>query len=126
MRKAYGSVYVGDIFDAEIEGDSFERVICVSQNYTSHTTDYLPLEDSDDCEYESFEEAVDCVLRAFESEDDTLLHCNMGASRSVCVAAAAISRNEGWPIDKAIAKVQCGSIYPHPKLKEHAREYARR
>lgn len=123
MRRAFQNVWVGDIFDAEVEGSDFDRVITLSHDAVDATTEHIPLNDDESCSYEHFSEATDAVLRAIDSEDSTLLHCNLGSSRSVTVAAAAITADTGVSIDKTIAKVRCGMLNPHPKLSSHARKY---
>lgn len=121
MRYIREHLYVGDIFDG-MDADDFETVINLS-NHPLDTTDYhFSLSDGDH-DRETFNEAVKTGVAAVERDEDVLIHCNAGVSRSVAVATAVFVALDGGPWEQRYSATKCGFNEAAIELQKSSREY---
>lgn len=75
--------------------------------------------------YALFERATDTVVRHLEDGDAVLVHCHMGQSRSVTVAAAALATTNDMSAFDALAAVDDvrPQTNPNQKLLGHLQRY---
>jgi hypothetical protein len=73
---------------------------------------------------EAFADAVDSLRSLLVRGECVLVHCSAGASRSVAVAAAALTIGRDVPVDETLVTVCAarGVAAPHPALADRARE----
>lgn len=130
-------LYVGDIQDArEAPTDRFDRVVTVCQDEVSDNVgcayNWFNMSDGPensyggDSSYELFAEAADCVLASLDDGETVLVHCHMGQSRSVAVAAAALAVFKQAYAERGFEWVRQGRGQTHPdhSLRLHAIRYA--
>ncbi len=118
MDRVAERLWVGDIEDARRRSSSvFDRVVTVCQDSVESNVgcryDFFPLSDGDaggssrgECSYELFREAVETVKKALLNGETVLVHCHVGQSRSVAVAAAALVAVEGVELDEALERIR--------------------
>lgn len=125
MREVADNLYVGDARDALETHEHFDAVVsmaCVG----SYTTHGFPIQDGPH-DYDEFERAVDTVRRlVYEEGRKTLVHCQAGISRSVCVATAAIAVEEGTSFDTAYQRTRTGFMSPSNEVRYSATKYITR
>lgn len=125
MRRLNKSLAIGDMRDGELYSDKFDRVISLAgAEYTTQSENLIhhPLRDGEN-EFEEFADAVNAVRDGLQSEDSVLVHCQVGASRSVTVLATALAAENGTEFDSELYKCQMTGVYPSPELLELAKEY---
>lgn len=131
-------LWVGDIQDAREEStDQFDRIVSVCQDEVSDNVgceyDWFNMADGPMCgyggdsSYELFYEAAKCVLDAMRRGETVLVHCHMGQSRSVSVAAAALSVLTDTSIEAGYNSVWefRGDTHPEQLLQDHAEKFVR-
>lgn len=100
-----GDLYIVDIGDARtMEKSHIDRVVTVCQDSIEDNvsddkkynffcmSDGASNEYGGDHSYHMFSRAASVVFNSLKQEESVLLHCHMGASRSVSVATAALGR----------------------------------
>lgn len=71
---------------AREKGEKFDTVVSMASPPECSTHQFVIKDGEHD--YRKFEDAVDCVIDALERDDEVLVHCNAGISRSVSVCIA--------------------------------------
>lgn len=136
MNRVTERLWIGDILDAR-EGDTsrFDRVVSVCQDSTEDNVgcvfEHYPLTDGQpqgfvpgDPSFGAFSDACDAVYQAVERGETVLVHCHAGRSRSACVVACVLARQEDLSFREATARVsEVQYIHPSPQVADHAREY---
>ena len=134
-----GELHITNITDAIQEPTShLDRVITVCQDSIEdnisddQTYSYYCMSDGPtneyggDHSYEMFEEAADELYEALRSDEEVLIHCHAGQSRSVSVATAVLGRLLGLSRTEALQLVHRYRITHHNPdrlLLEHADQY---
>jgi hypothetical protein len=79
-----------------------------------------------ECTFELFETLADALVDALEKNQNTLIHCHAGVSRSVSIAAAALSTQQNQPIEESIKQIQEARPRANPLglLENYAKCYA--
>lgn len=122
------NIWIGDADEAQarnrLELNGIVYVVTLTDTEHEYTTVHAPINDGDN-NPEDFEYAVRVVAEAFEQEQNTLVHCQSGMSRSVTCVATALTEREGWELDRALNRVseQRPVANPHPALVAHAECY---
>lgn len=136
MDQITDNLWIGDIQDVR-EGDTsrFDRVITVCQDEVSDNVgcNYHFFNMSDgpangyggDHSYELFHEAAMFALASLTYGENLLIHCHMGQSRSVSVAAAALVVKEGQSYEWAFKTIERSRPEAHldPHLRGHAEKF---
>lgn len=125
MRQPYPEIpiYVGTMYDPEDYGSKFSHIVTLGPEEFSETTE-LHLFNDGPHEYEKFESAVDTVLHLLETTDDQILvQCQAGTSRSVTVTATAISLYTGEPFMDVLYVVSRTGVDPAQELLQSAKRY---
>ena len=84
----------------------FEHVVTVGSAEQPLTTEYVPLVDGSELGYEPFKQAVEFVQEYLRREEPTLVHCEVGISRSAAVIATALACEEGMAFEEALTEVK--------------------
>lgn len=107
-----------------VAAPSFEHVVTLSSHRQPLTTEYIPLTEGEEMEFEQFRKAVDVVRRRFGSEP-TLVQCEVGISRSSAVIATAIAAEEEMEFREALEEVKKYRKRASPRrpLREYAGRY---
>jgi len=125
------NLYIGDEDEAakrnRLELNGIVHVVTLSDDETPYTTVHHPIDDGANDQAE-FDRAVDIVLEALEREENVLVHCASGISRSVTVVATAIAEDRGLEFEDALELVagRRPRANPHPEMRTHARTYLSR
>lgn len=118
MDKVTGKLWIGDIVDARnLSTADMDRVVTVCQDSVESNVgcryNHFPLADGEPegrsrgrFSYALFREAVDTVRMALQNGETVLVHCHVGQSRSVAVAAAALSVENDARFPDAVWKVK--------------------
>lgn len=136
MNQITENLWIGDIQDVW-EGDTsqFDRVITVCQDEVSDNVgcryNFFNMSDGPhngyggDSSYEMFHEAAITLLGALSYGEEVLIHCHMGQSRSVSVAAAALAIIEEMTYQRAFELIETGrpQAHPDPHLRSHAEDF---
>jgi predicted protein tyrosine phosphatase len=109
------------MYTPQENAEFFDTIITLAPKEYSSTTEAYLLTDGEHS-YSTFKNAVQAVIDAFTNREKTLVHCQAGQSRSVAVAAAAISVIESIPLSKSLYECEAQGVRPHPKLIESARK----
>jgi protein-tyrosine phosphatase len=104
-------------------GDEFDRVISLASPHKNTTEEDDFLIKDGDHSYKKFRKATDTVIEALEQDEDVLVHCMAGISRSVSVCIAACCLYENITYDEAYQKCQRGFQHPNPELLDSTRKY---
>jgi protein-tyrosine phosphatase len=84
----------------------------------------VDLDDSKDVSYEDFATAVAPVMmRLREPEATILVFCDAGASRSVCISAAALAVEYQNSFRETLDDCKLGGIEPHLTLQNHCKQF---
>lgn len=114
------NVCVGGWSAARDYGNQFDVIVNVAVDAPNFGQHQFELVDGPGNKQSEFDAAVSCVQSAIESGSRVLVHCVAGRSRSVVVAAAAISRARNMPFDVALGRVRlvrnCEPHQPHTAL----------
>lgn len=131
-----GTLYIGDIQDVQqrsIADLTVDHVVTVCQDdVRDNISDdvlysYFCMADGvergqnpGDASYELFEKASLHVADLLVEENDVLVHCHAGQSRSVTVSATAIALLSDLEFEEALSLIeQERGIAPSPQLKTH-------
>lgn len=104
-------------------GGRFDRIVSLSSPI-EHTT-HKHLIDDGEHNYKEFESAVQSVTEGIKNEEDVLVHCRAGISRSVSVCIAAYVENYNVTYNEAYDKCTRGFQYPDANLIDSAKKYIR-
>jgi hypothetical protein len=76
-------------------------------------------------EYSTFYRAAETIYCHLENDDVTLVHCHVGANRSVSTAAAALARHNDWDVSQAYNAIYDvrDIIAPNDTMLGHAIKY---
>lgn len=103
----------------------FDHVISVSSYSQPRTTKFVPLVDGPGVEYSGFKEAVEAAREGYQQGDLTLVHCEVGISRSAAVLATVLAAEEGMTFEEAIKEIRKyrSRASPQRPLRESAEQY---
>lgn len=121
MDKLNENLSVSNAQRARELGGEFDRVVSLSSP-NEHTT-HKHLIDDGDHDYEKFRDAVEDVIKGLENDEDVLVHCMAGISRSVSVCIAALTVHESMDYDTAYNTCRRGFQHPDPSLIDSVKKY---
>ena len=122
------NLYIGDKQEAgkrnRLDLNQIVHVVTLCDEQTEYTTVHHPIVDGVN-EQAEFNRAVEIVLEALNQEQNVLIHCASGMSRSVTVVATAIAEVEGTNFSEALELVSehRTEADPHPDIITHAEQY---
>lgn len=137
MTKITDNLYIGDIQDArERPTDYVDRVITVCQDEVSDNVgceyEWYNMADGaadgygGDSSYSLFEKAAEALVEALENDEEVLIHCHMGRSRSTSVSAAALGVINGITYEEARDIImEKRYMQPDRTLVDHSRRFIR-
>lgn len=136
MDQITNNLWIGDIQDVRERSTSqFERVITVCQENVEDNVgcryDFFNMSDGPangyggDSSYEMFHEAAITLLGALTYGENVLIHCHMGQSRSVSVAAAVLGVMHGVNYQSSFELIEDNrpQAHPEPHLRDHAETF---
>lgn len=123
LRHVTQNLSIGSVDDARRHGESFDHVVSLAAPPDTSTDQFLI--DDGEHSYETFSDAVDTVVDALENDEDVLVHCNAGMSRSVSVSIAAHVTVNGAAYSDAYDACRHGFQHPDSNLVESAKRYIR-
>lgn len=120
-RRIKNGLFVGSCDDARRFGDEFDEVISLASPPESSTQQYLI--DDGEHEYDIFREAVESIIESLEKDEEVLVHCNAGISRSVsaCIAVSVVYFDMSY--EDAFEICRSGFMYPNEELVDSAKKY---
>lgn len=140
MTQVHPHLFIGDWFDAKGPCEGLDAVVCVAIDdyaqaaYSGELEHHVyPLVDGPGNKPELMKKAIDMVDSLLLLKKRVMVHCVAGKSRSVVVAAAALTRYEsywdGAEFDEQLENIftkrhsehSPGAIVPHPALVELAK-----
>lgn len=121
MDKVTKKLAISHAQTAREKGDEFDRVVSLACPNEHTTHEYLI--DDGEHDYEVFESAVDQVIDGLEKDEDVLVHCRAGISRSVSVCIATLVVHSEISYSDTYNKCQRGFQHPNPKLVDSAKKY---
>lgn len=122
------NLYIGDKQEAgkrnRLDLNHIVHVVTLCDEQTEYTTVHHPIVDGVN-EQTEFNRAVEIVLEAMKQEQNVLVHCASGMSRSVTVVATAIAYSEAISFDEGLEIVaeSRSEANPHPDIIPHAEQY---
>lgn len=122
------NLYIGNKDEAgkrnRLDLNQIVHVVTLCDEQTAYTTVHHPIVDGTN-EQAEFDRAVEIVLKAMDQEQNVLVHCASGMSRSVTVVATAIADTEEISFSKALETVaeHRTEADPHPDIIAHAEQY---
>ena len=104
--------------DSIADGRSFETVVSLTAEKYPCTTHHHPLVDGPAHEWDGFKTVVETVRRRSRLDEDVLVHCNAGVSRSTAVLATAIAAETERSFRASLTTIQRArqSAVPHPSF----------
>lgn len=84
----------------------FTHVISVSSYRQPRTTEFVPLVDGPEVDYSHFKEAVEAAREGYRQGEPTLVHCEVGISRSAAVLAAVLAAEERMTFEEGIEEIR--------------------
>lgn len=123
MHKVTDNLFVSSEQKARELGSEFDRVISMSSNI-EHTTHSHLINDGEH-EYDTFKSAVKSASEGISDNEEVLVHCRAGISRSVSVCIAAYVEN--YDVNYGAAYEECtrGFQYPDSNLIDSVKRYIR-
>ena len=122
MRQVSRQLSIGNMYDAQDYGETFDRVVTMApEEYDVSTHTHL-IRDGDHS-YETFETAVWDVIKGIQNGERVLVHCQAGQSRSVSVASAAYAYPSDYTLDDSFYICEQTGVRPHPDLIESAERF---
>lgn len=128
MDNIIDNLYIGDKDEAgkrnRLELHEVVHVVTLCEETTEFTTVHHPIVDGKN-DQADFDRAVEIVLEAMDHEQNVLVHCASGMSRSVTVVATAIadSREISFSEGLDIVAERRSEANPHPDIVDHAKNY---
>jgi atypical dual specificity phosphatase len=122
------NLYIGDKQEAgqrnRLDLNQIVHVVTLCDEHTEYTTIHHPIVDGAN-EQAEFNRAVKIVLEAMKQDQNVLVHCASGMSRSVTVVATAIADVEGSSFTEGLELVaeHRSEADPHPDIITHAEQY---
>jgi atypical dual specificity phosphatase len=103
----------------------FAHVISVSSYSQPRTTKFVPLVDGSGVEYEKFKRAVEAARAGYQQKAPTLVHCEVGISRSTAVLATVIAAEDKMTFEEALEEIRLyrPRASPQRPLRECAKHY---
>ena len=98
---------------------------CDSQIAKENQYCHFPIPDGDGS-YLDFKQAVDIALERVENDEEVLIHCAAGVSRSVAVATTVVAARRGNRFEDELGRVKTSrnsGLDPAPALREYGRKY---
>lgn len=135
IQQLLDTLYIGDAPAARQldTGHGFDEVVTLGyfdrMGYTqpdaSTTGDRFVFPDSPEHDYADFVAAVEYVIDALERDQQTLVHCQAGVSRSAGVSAVAIYSIADRSLDEALAFIESKRpiVNPAPSIRESMERY---
>lgn len=122
-------LYIGSARAASegVVDHEFAHVISVSSYSLSRTTKFIPLVDGSSVEYKQFKKAVEAARAGYQQKAPTLVHCEVGISRSTAVLATVIAAEEKMAFEDALEEIRLyrSRASPQRPLRECAKQYLR-
>ncbi len=113
-------VWLGNVHAADVtrHDRSFEHVLSLTRERQPATTHHHPFADDRDHDAAAFRAAVDTARGLLDTDDDVLVHCKAGVSRSAAVLATALAASDDQSFGDALDVVQRARpvATPHPAL----------
>ena len=128
MDKIRGNLYIGDKHEAgernRLDLNQIVHVVTLCDDKTEYTTIHHPMVDGEN-DQADFNRAVEIVLKAMEEDQNVLVHCASGMSRSVTVVATAIADADEISFSEGLEIVaeHRSEANPHPDIIDHAERY---
>jgi len=128
MDHIMDNLYIGDKEDAgrrnQLELHDIVYVVTLCKDETRYTTVHHPINDGIN-EQSDFDRGVEIVSEALNLEENVLVHCASGMSRSVTVVATAIADLQDLSFEDALEIVAEHRLEanPHPDMVDHGEEY---
>jgi atypical dual specificity phosphatase len=128
MDRIRDNIYVGDKEEAgkrnRLDLHDIVHVVTLCDEATDYTTVHHPIVDGENDQAE-FDRAVEIVSEAMRQEQNVLVHCASGMSRSVTVVATAIAAADEITFEKGLEIVadQRTKANPHPDIVTHAERH---
>lgn len=138
MDQVADNLWISDITDVREESmgsRGIKKVITVCQDSVEDNVgckySYYCMSDGvydgygGDNSFELYQKAADDLYQSVHGGTKTLIHCHMGQSRSVSVAAGALGRLKNISFEEAFDIIESRRPQAHPDslLKEHAIKY---
>jgi len=122
IRSITDNLYIGNANDGLYKGSSFDTVVALASPSENATDEFL-IKDAEH-DYTTFRSAVDTLRNSIQNDEEVLVHCNAGISRSVSVSIAAyVVEAEDVSYDTALEECRHGFKYPAPELLDSAKKY---
>jgi len=126
MRKINSNVYIGGIDAGKRYHSDFDIVLNLSNEAYEHNGNVIHKQLADGHnEPEDFNEVVEIVKDALTQEKRILVHCQVGASRSVTVLSTALASVNETYFEDELYKCQMNGIHPSQELIKLAKSYLR-
>ena len=132
-RRAHPLLHISDINYVRENPLDYDRVVTVCQDSVVDNVgcayEYYNLSDGEtegyggEFSYTLFEQAAGGVQHSIERGEKTLIHCHMGQSRSVSVAAAAIAVHEDILFEEALEDCRSAEVEPDLGLQRFGRRF---
>lgn len=128
MDKIIDNLYIGDKDEAgkrnRLDLHEIVHIVTLCEDPTEYTTVHHPIIDGEN-DQAKFDRAVEIVLKAMDQDQNVLVHCASGMSRSVTVVATAIAETETISFDEGLERVaeHRSEANPHPDIVDHAERY---
>lgn len=127
-------LYIGSADDhSNLEDNDIDFVLnlsfdCAADFGMDRSYAHLPFHDNDQALYRDFRQAADLLCDRYQlyDDEDLLVHCAAGVSRSVSISAACLAQVEDFGFDEALTRIQDRrgiGIDPHMKLQEYGRRF---
>lgn len=122
------NLYIGDKDEAgkrnRLELNDIVYVVTLCDEKTPYTTVHHPINDGVN-EQPEFDRAVEIVLEALNQDENVLVHCASGMSRSVTAVATALAERREISLEEALELVaeKRSVANPHPDILEHGKLY---
>ncbi len=104
-------IYIGDLVDAQKsvkkEGYSSKAILNLMESELSSTDFHTPLRDGFNRQ-KDFNEAVNSLREIVHNDEEVLVHCAAGQSRSCAVVTAHLMEDRGMSISKSLKSVEEG------------------
>lgn len=121
MDKIREHLYVSNADIARRKGEEFDEVVSLASPPECSTKEFLI--DDGEHDYVTFKNSVDYIISKIDEEDDVLVHCSAGISRSVSACIATICVIDDVEFEEAYDECSRGFHNPAPQLVESAKKY---
>lgn len=131
MTPVHDNLFIGDVDDGMdkemLEDNEIDTVVNLSgkvcESYrilVEYEYWHVPISDDGDNDAEHLKNIVTIVSNAMSNGNTVLVHCAVGASRSVAVGAKALSQSSERSYEQSLQQIQerRAIANPHPNLRE--------